>query len=847
MWIGRAVSKELCVLAYLLAAAVSGHVAAEASERKPYSHHQGFEGECPTVTCWASNGESEVVSCGPTDEKAHSGKRSLKLDVKLKGGTYHYYGVQHPVHCAGRLKLTAKVFVAEGTNCRVGFGTNVVYPPTHHSGCSPVREFDGPTGRWETVEIDLVERGRLGADRVMAGHTAMLRGEDVGVVLDRWSLFLYGGAGRRVVVYVDDVRLEGEIPSKAAFERDVNRRWQAAQERLAKRVKQWRGALGTAAAKVANVSGVPAEAKPFLDAIQKSMSEARRLVATLAKRGYGSKQDFSAIESALEMARHGPATLAAISDGIRKNQPLLLYTPQAIRDVRFTPRAFPIPGTLGDELSCSACRGEYESVSLVVYALRELKGLRPEISELTGRSGTIPGDVVDPYVVKVWYQAAREIWPKPGLKTLAPELLLKDDRLVRVDYEKGANYLRSTDVAGTHKYVLCSGKTSENLADVRPIDAETLLPITVPARTLRQFWLTIRVPEDAKAGSYRGTVTLRWEGGKRAVPLELTVHPFDLLPSRLTYSIYYRARLSANGVPTIGSEYKSETQYRAEIADMKAHGVLYPTNYQRWDERLLPRVMEIRREVGLPTDAFYTLGCPTGAPRSEKDLARLRERVKKWVAFCRRYGYRDVYFYGIDEARGDRLIAQQRAWETVQEAGGKTFVACYHKTFESMGERLNCAVFSGRPDPEEAKKWHGIGSRIFCYGYPQVGNEEPERYRRNFGLLLWKMGYDGAMDYAYQHGFNHVWNDFDSERYRDHNFTYPTVDGVVGTVQWEGFREAVDDVRYMTMLERRMRDAPPAKKQTVAEAQAWLDALDPEEADLYEVRDRMVHFITALQ
>ena len=43
-------------------------------------------------------------------------------------------------------------------------------------------------------------------------------------------------------------------------------------------------------------------------------------------------------------------------------------------------------------------------------------------------------------------------------------------------------------------------------------------------------------------------------------------------------------------------------------------------------------------------------------------------------------------------------------------------------------------------------------------------------------------------------------NDFDHERFRDHVFAYPTSAGVIDTIQWEGFREAVDDVRYLATL-----------------------------------------------
>ena len=43
--------------------------------------------------------------------------------------------------------------------------------------------------------------------------------------------------------------------------------------------------------------------------------------------------------------------------------------------------------------------------------------------------------------------------------------------------------------------------------------------------------------------------------------------------------------------------------------------------------------------------------------------------------------------------------------------------------------------------------------------------------------------------------------------YRDHVFAYPTLNGVIDTIQWEGFREAVDDVRYLTTLCARIAKA----------------------------------------
>ena len=298
--------------------------------------------------------------------------------------------------------------------------------------------------------------------------------------------------------------------------------------------------------------------------------------------------------------------------------------------------------------------------------------------------------------------------------------------------------------------------------------------------------------------------------------------------------------------PSVSSELKSEEQYRAEMADLRAHGVLFPTNYQGFNERLLSRVLEIRRGTGLPAGLFFNLGSGTGSATESNALAFLGQQISQWIDFVKPYGYSTIYFYGADEATGERLIKQRKAWKVVQDAGGKTFVACGPDAYDSMGGLLNCAVLSGKPDPDQARKWHRAGSQAFCYSYPQVGEIVPETFRRHFGLELWKAGYDGAMDYAYQHGFGHIWNDFDGSSYRDHCFAYPTVNGVVPTIQWEGFREAVDDIRYMTTLERAIAAAPVAKKETVGKASAWLERLDPETADLYKTRAEMAEWITKL-
>lgn len=834
----------LCGSAWLTStASVQGQDAAQTSPRlQPFSYQANFEEQCPDIVAWAEDGPSHVNFAGPSEERVFEGKRSLKLDVTLEGGSYHYFGVPARALCAGDLKLSARVFVGEATTARVRFGVNMVFPPTAHSGCGSVFVSEKPMDHWQLAEMNLTETGRADADGVMEHYTATIRGDEVGVFLDRWSLFISGTPGQRAVVYLDDVRIEGAAPSEEDYMKEVEQRWAGNQERLRKRMDAWRAESARGQQVMSILPPPPESLAPVADQVRNAIEDANRRIGQLAQVGYGSKEEVNAIEEDVYIARHGAVTVKAMAEGVASGQSYVLFVSPAIRNPPPWIAGFPVLEQADGRLRASGCRGEFEPVMASVYALENIGDMRVSVSNLSSPDGVIPADSIDIRAVKCWYQAGVDICTS-NAKILVPELLLKDSELVRVDRGTGTNYLRSTAEDGAQTYLPCSGPASENLAGVRPMDALELRPVPIPAHTLQPFWFTIHIPSESAPGVYSGEIAFQTSGAVKTLPIEITVHAFALLPPRLTYSIYYEGRLAGNLQPPVNSTSKTEEQYRAELGDMLAHGVSYPTSYEDLDER----VLQIRKEAGFPAGRLFTLGQGTGNATDPAGLAQLSKAVGQWLDRCRSFGYANVYFYGADEAGGEALLAQRDAWRTVQEAGGRTFAACSAGSFEVMGPLLNCAVFCGRPDPEEAHKWHSVGSEIFCYAYPQVGHEEPETYRRNYGLVLWAAGYDGAMDYAYHRAFGHIWNDFDHPRYRDHCFTYPAINGVVGTVQWEGFREAVDDVRYVTTLERAIADAPPEKTESALQARQWLSALEPYSANLYETREQIMKFIGQLR
>jgi hypothetical protein len=810
----------------------------------PVNYHEDFEGEDP-VLYWTANGKHTVNFKGITDEKAFSGHKSFKLDVTLESGSYHYWSIPVRIPCASRLEFSARILVEQTTRSRVGLGPNYIFPPSRHSGCGPVGRISSPSSEWRLQKAELAQRGRENADSSLKKLVSGASSRDVAVSLSRLGIFIYGGKGGRVVIYVDDVKITGEAPSREDYDAEGKRRWQLFQQSFRKNVAIWRSQLISSQTDIEALGKVSSSVQKLRKMALQTIKSQMVKLDQLDKNGYASPDEVEDVKATAGHMEGVVSNIRELHTSGKTDPPYITFVGKAITNVKILPMRFPIIGSVSSELSITACRGEYEPASLTIFALRDIKYLSVAVGELKSKNANIPASAVDIRVVKCWYQAGVQI-RETKHRHLTPELLLKDDGLIHVDFANKSNYLRQVDSTGKENLLLISGPDSENMKHIQPRDAATLQPVDMKSYTAKQFWITVHVPEDAAPGLYDGSIQLSARGlSPSELSLRVNVLPFPLSQSQLRYSIYYRGKLARDESVVMSTERKSTQQYELEMRNLKAHGVLYPTIYQRYDDTLLPRALAIRAAAGLPDGTLYTLGISAGNTTNPKRLKALRERVRKWRAIASDYGYDDLYIYGIDEARGDRLKSQRLAWRTTHEAGAKVFVACYKETFASMGDLLDLAVYSGAPNPVEAEKFHNAGQQIFCYNNPQVGVEQPETYRRNFGLLLWKKGYDGAMNYAYQHSENHGWNDFDSKPYRDHNFIYQTTDGLIDTMAWEGFREGVDDVRYLTTLLETIGRARNRKPELARQAELWVGEIDPS-GDLDAIRQGIIGWIMRL-
>ena len=455
------------------------------------------------------------------------------------------------------------------------------------------------------------------------------------------------------------------------------------------------------------------------------------------------------------------------------------------------------------DLTVRACPGEREPAVLAIHALRDLRGVKVSVSDLKGSSGAIPSKAIDTRSVRFLVRAGQSRW---GMFHEAPlEVPLFLDQRERIE--------------------IGAGRT-------------------------QPFWLTAHVPEDALPGTYHGAVTVEAEGAASAqLPFVLEVYPFHLAePRGIFFAMYERQR--------------SDPEWIAEsFADMHAHGMTGVGLYGdcglslavqdgkpviEWNgQSELERNMEAYARAGFPEPPVWLVGrdipafCGKIAPVGSQQYAEaFRQIVLQVNAHGREAGWPEIIYQPVDEPfeHADRLAnamcllkalkaipgvrteedGMNRRWSGFPpEAYGLTDIFVLHD-----GPTLN----RGRVDMNEWRaflpKAAADGKTIWFYNIDLTGwHPEPMRFMAGFGL--WKSGATGVVEWSYM---GPVKEDNPATPYGQPNallYRLPKAPDESGgpTIGYEGFREGVDDYRYLLTLSQLVEKARKSgsRKATLAE------------------------------
>lgn len=181
------------------------------------------------------------------------------------------------------------------------------------------------------------------------------------------------------------------------------------------------------------------------------------------------------------------------------------------------PNSVPRRAQITDGLRAFATRGEYEPLTFCVRAVRDLTALSVTADGLRSSSGA---RLEDPVVRLV--RCVPRAW-------------------------RGEEPLHEHGPVGVMNI---------------PTYLEALRPIDLAADTTVQFWLTLKVAEDAPAGTYRGKVHIDHEDAPpHAIDVTLEVLPITLVPSPNVLGFWDFQRPYGDEIGPIGQVYATMARY----------------------------------------------------------------------------------------------------------------------------------------------------------------------------------------------------------------------------------------------------------------------------------------------
>jgi hypothetical protein len=375
-------------------------------------------------------------------------------------------------------------------------------------------------------------------------------------------------------------------------------------------------------------------------------------------------------------------------------------------------------------------------------------------------------------------------------------------------------------------------------------DNKTIQPFTLKDEYVL-LWAIIHIDEGATTGTHTATIEIKKGGSTvKSIPITINVSDYKLAESVLDYGIYYHGIFEGNEAPHSVSARpatinKSPKQVQLDLKDMYEHGLRYPICEQSEVNTRVTKLMDYLTATGFPGKKYFSwIGKTFARPATNpEDIKALQDLMRGHAHFT------DAQLYiGIpDEAPIAELSGIRRYIRDVIRGNtwkDKLNVKTWGGAFKDAVDILATGGYLDAPVINASRKWliqhqlekfhkgekdeHGNDTdpaTTYKYGDPQTGVENPEIYRRNFGISMYQEGYTGGgMDYAYQKQYGFYWNDFDlaytfEKNHREEAFTYPTTGlvaggkGYVGTIQWEGYREAITDMRYLsTLLSKKTND-----------------------------------------
>lgn len=550
------------------------------------------------------------------------------------------------------------------------------------------------------------------------------------------------------------------------------------------------------------------------------------------------------------------------------------YAVPAMSGLQRLPDMYPEDGKALDVVRILTAKDEYEPGSFVVYPFENLGKVEFKLTPFKTADGKVlPADKLDLKVIKVWYQnknAWYNYFSDDGLK-LCPELLLNDEDLIKVDTEKVANFARLTEEDGTVRYHWLTPPPQINARYGSPTyryfrpfqcmkpnfrDAKTLQPVTLNKGEFKQFFLTVHAEKNQAAGIYKGAVNMVKDGAKIGeIPVAVRVLPFELPvphtyadPNRRMAVAFYHYSSFMYILSENGNDYELACkQLRNMLANQVRHNQsMHVIQSREWDREFY-ETLAAMKETGVRTDFMI---CNLGLASPTQPLDMKHDAKLKRKQFTDLLGHNNICFTVGDEPPISWVRRMLPVYEIYQSEGFKFFIAGKHQVFYGAGHLYDFFNTAFNPRNREATRpWNEVGHAFVAwYADQHVGVENPDFNRRQNGMAPYLANYSALCNYAHHFG---PYNDRTIGAYKPMVFAYGSGDGLIDTLQWEGFREGLDDIRYATALKRLALEAKENKDIKISyagrQALKMFALLNTDKANLDSVRYEMVERILELR
>ena len=550
------------------------------------------------------------------------------------------------------------------------------------------------------------------------------------------------------------------------------------------------------------------------------------------------------------------------------------YAVPAMSELMRLPEVYPLDGKALAPVRIVSAQDEYEPGSFQVYPLADLGKVEFKLSVFKNENGVeFPADRLDLKVIKVWYQNRNAWWSyfaDTELK-LVPELLLNDEDLIKVDTERVQNYARITEKDGKTSYFWITPPTeidrrfgiqawyresafhcmTQNFRD-----AKTLQKVMLNRGEFKQFFLTVHTQKGQAPGLYSGSVFIIRDGVELGtIPVQIRVLPF-VLPQPAAYGDVNKPFLVSSYNCVNLKMFNAQNGFDMELAKKQLYNVLEnqvkhnqtmhwvpgsSSLYEHW------LTLDIMRRCGMRMD-YVMCGRPLRIGNTPMDTvqdAKIQSRL-----YRKALGPDAMIFLEYGDEPGVGWVRRNlNFFEIYQKEGLDFAIAGKDQVFFAAGHSYRFFNTSRAPeDPASTRLWNDVGKTwVGWYAMQHVGAENPAFNRRQNGMAPYLANYSALCNYAHYLG---PYNDR-SDTYKPMIFAYGCGDGVIDTLQWEGFREGVDDIRYATLLKRLALEAANSEELKIEyqgrAALQFFAEIDSTSADMNTVRLEMITRILQLK